>query len=93
MTVHVPPLRKQFAEGLNEPVEVPAELKVRRPVGVAAVPDVEVSFTFAVHDDPPLTVTDEGAQLTEVEVVRAVTVRVNDRLPSLMLNPCVLSPL
>lgn len=54
---------------------------------MAAVPDVEVSLTVAVHDEPPLTITDEGAQLTEVEVVRAVTVRVNDRLPSLMLNP------
>jgi hypothetical protein len=62
-------------------------------VGVLEIPEEAVSVTVAVHVDPLLTRTDEGEQVTAVEVERAVTVRVKDCDPVLMLGLCVESPL
>jgi len=55
-------------------------------VGVLEVPDEAVSVTVAVQVEPLLTRTDEGEQLTAVELERAVTVSVNDCDPLLMLG-------
>ncbi len=52
------------------------------PVGVIGVP-VLVSVTFTVHRVPVPARSVFGEQLTEVEVVRAVTVRVAEPMPPL----------
>jgi hypothetical protein len=88
----LPRLSVQLVEGENDPVAVPAEVNLTMPVGVLAVPDT-VSVTVAVHVEPLFVTTDEGEQLTDVEVERPVTVRENDWLPLLVLKLWVLSPL
>ena len=59
------------------PVAVPDEVNLTVPAGVLAVPDA-VSVTVAVQVEPLFIATDEGAQLTDVEVERPVTVSEND---------------
>ena len=60
----------------GDPVKVPVPLLVNEtvPVGALALPP-EMSVTVAVHVVPTLTATDEGEQLTLVEVARFVTER------------------
>ena len=65
---------------------VPDDVKLTILVGVLEVPDEAVSVTVAVQVEPQLTRTDEGEQLTAVELERAVTVRVNDCDPVLTLG-------
>gem|GEM_PF-5215566 len=65
---------------------VPDDVKLTILVGVLEVPDEAVSVTVAVQVEPLLTRTDEGEQLTAVELERAVTVSVNDCDPLLMLG-------
>ena len=84
VTEQLPTFRLQLAAGLNEPLAVPAEVNLTVPVGVLAVP-VEVSVTVVVQVEPLLVSTDEGVQLTVVEVERPVTVSVNDWFPVLVL--------
>ena len=84
-TEQLPEPRLQLVE-LNEPVADPAEVKLTILVGVLDVPDEAVSATVAVHVDPLFTRTDDGEQLTVVEVERAVTVSVNDCEPMLTLG-------
>ena len=84
--------RLQLVAGLNEPVAVPDEVNLTCPVGVLGVP-VAVSVIVAVQVEPLLVTTDEGVQLTTVEVERPVTVSVNDWLPVLVLKACFVSPL
>jgi hypothetical protein len=81
VSVHVP---------VNVPVPLVANVTV--PVGVVTAVLFR-SVTVAVHDEPWLTYTEEGAQLTLVEVDRTVTVIVADCAPLLALNACVESPL
>ena len=50
------------------------------------MPEEAVSVTVAVHVEPLFTRTDEGEQVTAVEVERNVTVRVKDCEPLLMLG-------
>jgi hypothetical protein len=64
----------QLAAGVNVPVELDA--KVTLPVGLMTVPAVEVSVTVAVQLVPWLTTTEAGVQLTVVDVVLLLTVRV-----------------
>ena len=85
VTEQLPELRLQLME-LNVPVAVPAEVKLTVLMGVLEVPEDAVSVTLAVHVEPLFTRTDEGAQLTAVEVDRAVTVTVKDCEPELMLG-------
>jgi hypothetical protein len=82
VTEQLPALRLQLAAG--EPLADPADVNPTVPAGVLAVP-VAVSVTVAVHVEPLLVSTDEGMQLTVVEVERPVTVSVNDWLPVLVL--------
>lgn len=92
VTEQPPATRLQLVAGVKVPLAVPDELNLTVPVGVVAVPDA-VSVTVAVQVDPLFVTTDEGAQLTVVEVERPVTVSVNDWLPVLVLKPCPVSPL
>ena len=92
VTEQLPATRLQLVAGLNEPVAVPAEVNLTVPVGVLAVP-VAVSVTVTVQVEPLLAATDEGAQLSVVEVERPITVSVNDWLPVLVLKACFVSPL
>ncbi len=85
MTEQPPELRLQLVE-LNDPVAVPADVKLTVLVGVLEMPEDAVSVTVAVHVEPLLTKTDEGEQLTAVEVERPVTVRVNICKPLLTLG-------
>jgi len=59
--------------GVNVPVEL--VVKLTEPVGVITVPSEE-STTVAVQLVPWLTTTEAGVQLTVVEVVLLLTVRV-----------------
>ena len=77
MAEQLPALSPQLV-GLNVPVAVPDAVKLTVPTGVAEVPEEAVSVTVAVQVDPLFTKTDEGVQLTVVEVDRAVTVTVKD---------------
>jgi hypothetical protein len=77
---------------MNVPLAVPEELNLTVPVGVVAVPDA-VSVTAAVQVEPLFVTTDEGTQLTVVEVERPMTVSVNDWVPVLVLKLCFVSPL
>lgn len=92
ITEQLPELRLQLVE-LNVPVADPAEVKLTVLIGVLEVPEEAVSVTVAVQVEPVLTRTDEGEQLTAVDVERNVTVRVNDCAPVLMLGLWVESPL
>ena len=85
VTEQLPELRVQLAE-LNDPVAEPDLVKLTVPVGVLDVPALEVSVTVAVQVEPWFTNTDEGEQLTAVDVVRAVTVSVNACGPVLMMG-------
>jgi len=85
VTLQLPELKIQLV-GLNDPAAVPDLEKLTVLVGVLDVPALVVSVTVAVHVEPLLTRTDEGEQLTTVDVVRAVTVSVNDCGPELMLG-------
>ena len=76
VTEQLPRDREQLV-GVRVPVAVPAEVNLTVPAGVLAVPDA-VSVTVAVQVEPLFIATDEGAQLTDVEVERPVTVREND---------------
>ena len=91
VTEQLPETRPQLV-GLKDPLAVPALMKLTVPVGVLGVP-VAVSVRVAVQVEPLLVTTDEGAQLTVVEVERPVTVSVNDWLPVLVLKLCFVSPL
>jgi hypothetical protein len=92
VTEQLPATRLQLVAGLNEPPAVPDEVNLTCPVGVLGVP-VAVSANVAVQVEPLLVTTDEGAQLTVVEVERPVTVSANDWLPVLVLKACFVSPL
>ena len=85
MTEQLPELRLQLVE-LNDPVAVPADVKPTVLAGMLEMPEEAVSVTVAVHVEPLLTRTDEGEQLSAVEVERAVTVRVNICEPLLTLG-------
>ena len=85
VTEQLPATRLQVVDGLNEPVAVPDEMNLTCPVGVLGVP-VAVSVTVAVHVEPLFVTTDDGVQLTVVEVDRPVTVSVKDWLPMLVLK-------
>ena len=85
VTEQLPAIKLQLVAGLNEPLAVPDEVNLTCPVGVLAVP-LAVSVNVAVHVEPLFVTTDDGAQLTTVEVERPVTVRVNDWLPVLVLK-------
>jgi hypothetical protein len=82
----------QLVAGVNVPPAVPDEVNLTCPVGVLAVP-LAVSVKVAVQLEPLFITTDDGAQLTVVEVERPVTVSVNDWLPVLVLKLCFESPL
>jgi hypothetical protein len=92
VTEQLPVASVQLVAGVNVPVAVPDEVNLTCPVGVLGVP-VAVSVIVAVQVEPLFVTTDEGAQLTIVEVERPVTVSVNDWLPVLVLNMCFVSPL
>ena len=92
VTEQLPVANVQLVAGVNVPLVVPDEVNLTCPVGVLAVP-VAVSVNVAVQVDPLFATTDEGAQLTLVEVERPVTVSVNDWLPVLVLKLCFESPL
>lgn len=92
VTEQLPELRLQLVE-LNVPVAVPADVKLTVLTGVLGLPEDAVSVTVAVQVEPLFTRTEEGEQLTPVEVDRAVTVTVKDCAPELMLGLCVVSPL
>jgi hypothetical protein len=92
VTEQLPVVSEQLVAGENVPVAVPDDVNLTCPVGVLAVP-VAVSVTVTVQVEPLLVTTDEGVQLTVVEVERPVTVSVNDWLPVLVLNICFVSPL
>lgn len=85
MTEQLPELRLQLVE-LKVPVAVPVDVKLTVLTGVLGVPEEAVSVIVAVHVEPLFTKTDEGAQLTDVEVERAVTVTVKDCEPELKLG-------
>ena len=91
VTEQLPVTRLQLVAGVKVPLAVPDELNPTVPVGVVAVPDA-VSVTVAVQVDPLFATTDEGTQLSAVEVERPVTVSENDWLPVLMLKLCFESP-
>ncbi len=84
--------RLQPDAGVKAPFVAPDELNLTVPVGVLAVPDA-VSATVAVQVEPLFVTTEEGVQLTVVEVERPMTVSVNDWLPVLVLKLCFVSPL
>jgi hypothetical protein len=84
VTEQLPATRLQLIAGVNVPLAVPDEVNLTCPVGVLAVP-LPVSVNVAVHVEPLFATTDDGAQLTVVEVERPVTVSVNDWLPVLVL--------
>jgi hypothetical protein len=92
VTEQLPETRLQLVAGLNEPLAVPDEANLTCPVGVLGVPGA-VSVIVAVQVEPLLVTTDEGVQLTDVEVERPVTVSVKDWLPVLVLKACFVSPL
>jgi hypothetical protein len=92
VTEQLPVANVQLVAGVNVPLVVPDEVNLTCPVGVLAVP-VAVSVNVAVQIDPLFATTDEGAQLTLVEVERPVTVSVNDWLPVLVLKLCFESAL
>ena len=92
VTEQLPANRLQLVAGLNEPPAVPDEVNLTCPAGVLAVP-LAVSVDVAVHVEPLFVTTDDGAQLTTVEVERPITVSVNDWLPMLVLKVCFVSPL
>jgi hypothetical protein len=92
VTEQLPVTSVQLVVGVNVPLAVPDALNLTCPVGVLAVP-VAVSVNVAVQVEPLFVTTDEGAQLTVVEVERPVTVRVNDWLPVLVLKLWFESPL
>ena len=81
----LPVLKLQLVAGLKVPLTVPDEVNLTVPVGVMGVPE-PVSDTVAVQVEPLLVNTDEGAQLTTVEVERPMTVSVKDWLPMLVLG-------
>lgn len=91
VTEQLPTTRLQLVEGAKVPPAVPDELNLTVPVGVLAVPDA-VSITVVVQVEPLFVNTDDGAQLTVVEVERPVTVSVKDWLPVLALKLCFRSP-
>jgi hypothetical protein len=64
--------RVQLAAGVKVPVEL--VVKLTEPVGVMAVPAVDVSVTVAVHVVGWPGDTEAGEHTTPVEVVRGVTV-------------------
>ncbi len=70
---------------MNDPAAVPDLVKLTVPFGVLGVP-LAVSVTVAVHVEPLFTTTDEGEQLTTVEVVRPITVTVKAWFPVLTLG-------
>ena len=76
VTEQLPRDREQL-EGVRVPVAVPDEVNLTVPAGVLAVPDA-VSVTVAVQVEPLFIATEEGAQPTDVEVERPVTVSEND---------------
>jgi hypothetical protein len=92
VTEQLPMTRLQVVAGVKVPLAVPDEPNLTVPAGVLAVPDA-VSVTAAVQVEPLFVTTDEGAQLTVVEVERPMTVSVNDWLPVLVLKLCFVSPL
>jgi len=92
VTEQLPVTSVQLVAGVKVPLAVPDEVNFTCPVGVLAVP-VAVSVKVAVQVEPLFVTTDEGAQLTLVEVERPVTVSVNDWLPVLVLKLCFESPL
>ena len=92
VTEQLPMTRLQLVAGVKVPLAVPDELNLTVPVGVLAVPDA-VSAIVAVQVEPLFVTTDEGAQLTVVEVERPMTVSVNDWLPVLVLKLWFVSPL
>ena len=92
VTEQLPMARLQLDAGVKAPLVVPDELNLTVPVGVVAVPDA-VSATVTVQVEPLFVTTEEGAQLTVVEVERPMTVSVNDWLPVLVLKSCFVSPL
>jgi hypothetical protein len=92
VTEQLPETRLQLVAGLKEPLAVPDEVNLTCPVGVLGVP-VPVSVIVAVQVEPLLATTDEGVQLTVVEVERPVTASANDWLPVLVLKACFVSPL
>ena len=85
VTEQLPELRPQLVK-LKVPVAVPAEVKLTVLTGVLEVPDEAVSVTVAVQVEPLFTMIDDGAQLTAVDVDRAVTVTVKDCAPELRLG-------
>jgi hypothetical protein len=85
VTAQLPELRLQLVE-LNDPVADPAAVKLTVLVGVLEIPEEAVSVTVAVQVEPLFARTDEGEQVTAVELERAVTVSVNDCDPVLMLG-------
>ena len=91
VTEQLPTDRLQLADG-KVPVAVPDEVNLTVPTGVLAVPEA-VSVRVAVQVEPLFVTTEEGAQLTVVDVERPVTVSENDWLPVLVLNECFVSPL
>jgi hypothetical protein len=92
VTEQLPVTSMQLVAGVNVPPAVPDEVNLTCPVGVLAVP-LAVSVKVAVQLEPLFITTDDGAQLTVVEVERPVTVSVNDWLPVLVLKLCFESPL
>jgi hypothetical protein len=73
-TKQLPAVSIQLA-ALNEPPVVPADnVNVTMPVGVIAVPLVDVSVTVAVHTEVRSTTIVLGAQTTAIAEVRTVTV-------------------
>lgn len=92
VTEQLPVTRLQLVAGVKVPLAVPDEVNLTIPVGVLAVPDA-VSVTVVVQVDPLFVTTDDGAQLSDVDVERPVTVTENDWLPVLVLKACFVSPL
>lgn len=92
VTEQLPVTRLQLVAGVKVPLAVPDDVNLAIPVGVVAVPDA-VSVTVAVHVDPLFVTTDDGAQVSDVDVERPVTVSENDWLPVLVLKLCFVSPL
>ena len=91
VTEQLPVIRLQLVAGVKVPLAV-HDVNLTIPVGVLAVPDA-VSVTVAVQVDPLFATTDDGAQLSDVEVERPVTVSENAWLPVLVLKACFVSPL
>jgi hypothetical protein len=84
-TEQLPAVSIQLA-ALNEPPVVPADsVKVTAPVGVIAVPVVDVSVTVAVHTEVWSTTIVLGLQSTAIAEVRTVTVIVLEAVGPLPL--------